>query len=590
MQLDRRLITGPLDKDTPICVLIEVAATCGLHLKQDRLNSDAYLDAVIAGISETQVPVIDRERLSGSDYSLIARFVNPIETRWDRLRLLQALDSLFSISNVSTLPVDFVAGAKTDSNPLSYDASQLYRFARQTGVKLHRGTTFDQLVTFVRGIRSDTSTLRQAILFAIKGLNHLELIKILSVLPASRAEHLAQRPTQQELIAVFESLNGPDRRQLFRKLIPTNDAEAITYAAINFDRNISEAKSPLNEYDALLTNSPFSDPIFRVRYERNPTWFRVSKNWSPILSHFYSAQDLCKFAISEGIDRAEIKRMGAKESLQLARLTPTFYAGWHPDSQNDTAVLTGELLSPAMRVITYGTIGNVDLIAFTVEELVHSFESNLIFVHPLRVLENIPMQAIRKLKRLADELKYEDLRSAIRRVEIFTQDKIDAALRLRKEFSGLGEADKRGVTEWFHLLLEVAMYMRGWKIRVDHFPLVDIDTNTDPAKKPDIDINVSTALIRLEEHELDGKLKKQLFDLPLIKFQHVIGEQPKLRITTNAEVGLTIVEKINIVKANDSQHACIRDSSNYLAGSAYYYLLTLGQPAPFDLAKLSAIS
>ena len=78
-------------------------------------------------------------------------------------------------------------------------------------------------------------------------------------------------------------------------------------------------------------------------------------------------------------------------------------------------------------------------------------------------------------------------------------------------------------------------------------------------------------------------------NLPLMQYH---SASKTFIVTTDEDEGLTIGERINIVRGgeNGSYKSCIRMSSNVICASAYYYMRIIGLRIPFDIEEVSYIT
>jgi hypothetical protein len=133
------------------------------------------------------------------------------------------------------------------------------------------------------------------------------------------------------------------------------------------------------------------------------------------------------------------------------------------------------------------------------------------------------------------------------------------------------------------LLLQAAMYMRGWD-GVGPYPLSDTTVHN----QNQVDDHVTQAIASLEETCRQSEGGRLVLTLPLYQYS-----QRAYARSVDAERGLTIGERIDIVKGggvSDNIHACIRLSSNWLGASAHHYITLLGLPPPFPIEELRHIS
>jgi hypothetical protein len=241
--------------------------------------------------------------------------------------------------------------------------------------------------------------------------------------------------------------------------------------------------------------------------------------------------------------------------------------------------------------------------AYTYTELHDSFKYYNRFQNPADENGLFPDRVINKLIILCtspqkptepDDL-YEErqlLSEEIERVKIYiktNQEQVDQIVRKYRSYS---PHEQETVKELFKTLLDLGMYMRGWSGK-GKYPLSSEEASHTSDEYPDILIRVTDNIVGLDNkietvnNDLEG-LGDLFKSLPLI---HYNGHSNELYPSTDIEEGLTIYERINIVKGgeNGSIQSCIRMSSNKFVASAYYYMKLLGMELPFVISDMAEI-
>ncbi|GAG89709.1 unnamed protein product, partial [marine sediment metagenome] len=155
------------------------------------------------------------------------------------------------------------------------------------------------------------------------------------------------------------------------------------------------------------------------------------------------------------------------------------------------------------------------------------------------------------------------------------------------------DINQKNITQNFiTVLMECAMYMRGWSGE-GPYPLSSVETNVAYDEQPNIELRVTQSIQELDRmleqlNDIDenGDFGDLVKELPLIFYHYRSNE---LLPSTSEEEGLTIYERINIVKGgeNGSIQSCIRMSSNRFSASAYYYMRFLSMPLPFNISDMA---
>ena len=416
-----------------------------------------------------------------------------------------------------------------------------------------------------------------------------------------------------------------DPKQAITRVNPLCQEEAIMLAAIIYGINITECRNPHKEYlaikDASLSGAvenryiPVHDKAFRLRYLTNPCWFDTRKTWTAKLSSIYTSDNLMNFAIAEGYTQDDIKARNSHELLSESRLFPTFYLGRHPDCKASRTLIELEdvtAINPHL-IVTYGISEGGPLTIFKITELLEAFKSNKIFCNPIKTSEMISDIAINKLRIIAkDKIGksrkqlpvsrrfYSTNRGAETEVEAIYQQLIAVMDIIEKSNIANSKAAKKlscyhreyNMLPFLNSLLHMAYYMRGWKVGKNEEPPISNDATQFPLDlQGQVDLNVSASIYKFEKtiDSMPREIRDFIKTLPLIEAKSLRSEvafQP----SANPDQGITILNRVAIVKAGSSVYSCIRMSSNWFAASAYYYMIGCRLAPPFDIHNLSSIS
>ena len=140
-------------------------------------------------------------------------------------------------------------------------------------------------------------------------------------------------------------------------------------------------------------------------------------------------------------------------------------------------------------------------------------------------------------------------------------------------------------------ILECGYYMRGWKVGSQNIPVTSSQCEFSYDKEGLVYLNVTQSILKLEKDVAESGYENFLWNLPLMNIKRS-GSEIKYQASTNVDSGLTVRDRINIVKDNhkDNPNACIRMSSNWFMVTGYYYSIALSIPTTFDINLLSDIS
>lgn len=616
-QLSRLAITSAVHENMPICVLAEIADAHGIRYDAQHIASPKFIHNLVDKIKTTQVPLLSEE-LTPPELSCIARFVNS-RVQWNRSKLLEAYNYLvkFTISDdpLTHITPDFRAELQTPKHTRALNACVLYKICLYHKIHVHAHTSIENMAYYVRMLFEAPDALLRRVSFLIqKRATHTMLVNILAL---SAIETPDPDPKINTSVAynVYPSLNVDhdilttlyatlnDVRALRERTDPTTPAGAIGLAAMNYGIDISRTAAPLKEYQMLKivnrTNYIPSDPWMAYWYQRNSLMFNLRETFNPIFPrHYYTS--LAGLVDSEGYTTTEAENQDHYELLQMAYVSETFYEGEYPHLTRRETLIDDIQDVPYGELLCYGQPDNA-MHPISVQDLIHMFRTNQNFTNPFAQNCVFSENAIRKLKRLAQRstgpvlnkgitpetaLARRELLDVITEVESFALVNDNHCRMLMQHYRNAAPDTKEDIRKLLYTLLHIAMYMRGWDgtgdFPVEHAPVP-------PEREPEVALSVTTAITNYERMVRSfGKLGYFLDNLPLVRWRGSEYQQ-----STSHEDGLTLGERIRIVKAGDSTKniaSCIRLSSNWLASSAHRYISVLGLPAPFNIHALRMIS
>jgi hypothetical protein len=232
-------------------------------------------------------------------------------------------------------------------------------------------------------------------------------------------------------------------------------------------------------------------------------------------------------------------------------------------------------------VICFGILYS-ELTAFTFTELIDSFNNNYNFkltdsINP----DNECIDRLYEYSVKRKESNFADLANSINNVKMYQSSKGSKMIQFYDFYNTY--SDKKIILQILETLLHFGMYMRGWDGKTS-FPV-------ELALADDLELvncNVANCLIKLEsELSLLNDDSKYIREFPLLKYNE------KFYFTNNTSDGLTLWDRIEIIKSGDStsnMNSCIRLSSNIICSTVYKMFSVLKLPAPFEIHKLRNIS
>ena len=398
---------------------------------------------------------------------------------------------------------------------------------------------------------------------------------------------------------------------------PSSHEECIIMGALIYGINFVECINPYIEYNelkkktmnGLLINTyiPIYDQNFKIKYLNNPKWYDIRYLWEPKLKHIYTIENLINFIKNEGY--TNIDNISYEEKLFQIRCIPTFYFGKYPTCKDTLTLIYYESIKDieSELLLSYGILETNKFIVFTVQELTDYFTKSKTFINPcdnkeifsdisIQKLHNICVEISNNILYLNTNIKfhYDKLFNAIEIVKLFNSTIIAQGKQLRNYYISSKEMIKSNIDLLFIKLLHIGYYMRGWKINNEDLPINTYKTTYDKSKQHIVELNTTTAILDFENLLLEFKNIDLLFynlfnQLPILCVQHN-SSSLTFKSSSNPDMGLTIIDRINIAKDGESEYSCIRMTSNWLLASAYYYIKLCDKKEPFDIKDLSDIT
>jgi hypothetical protein len=652
IKLSRLAITGLVTGSTPSIVLKEIADAHGIMWDDDKMNEPDYRIHFINSINTHKVNII-RIPYTDSDYKLIARFINH-DKKWRKGTLERAFDFLMEytkIEKIQEVHKDFKYGLQTPENPENLNSCILYAICRVNRIDTTYDTTIEEMAANIEllfNLRNDSTrndylyqilrhTISDSVMLGV--CEGYQLINILQQIDPSKSGKIMNTENIKDL--GYININYDELRIVANEILarnqtnpntrPRNHIEAVVMSAIYFKIDISRVRNPLAEYQE-LNRSPYypldKDMSRRIQLSNiypdsieNP---KLDYIFNPELPfNMYNEIDLDRLAEEEGYPPEEIIIEGSYTLLQTSYLMPTFIHGKQgrivnkhntmldtlDELEYDNVIVYGVRYNKNQNKINEYNINEYnineykggDMIFYSYGELSEVFKHMNRFQKPDISGELFNDMEINKLLKLCRKHKnvreseecYSDrleLGFEIDRLKLYEEAKKGVASIFINKYENSTIIQQNMVKDALTQLLHCSMYMRGWD-GLGPYPLTSEQASPDYDDRY-LDIRVTESIAKLDqiienlnEHNLIGDAFKCL---PLIMYNQ---RSERLLPSTDEEEGLTIYERINIVKGGDSGsiQSCIRISSNRFAATAYYYMTLIGMSTPFDLSQLSHI-
>lgn len=620
--LSRLDITGPLYDYTPLCVLIEIADAHGIFYEPDDLERAGFAKQLIQSINQTPVSEIDRrEEYKMNDLKYMARFVNKY-IQWPASKLFSAYQFLSQFRNsedpLALIPNPFISGAQTPTLIDSINACILYKICIQHQLHITYHTTINQMANAVQMLRVPSDSIfRRAKAFLERDAKRADLINILLLSPYEIKDpepvlNIVENDftNYHKVVCSYEFLQRLHTslyniKVLQERMDPSTDSGAIALGAVNFLIDISRAREPLIEYKLLKISGRTyytpSDPWMAYWYERNPVLFDLSVTYNPTfpIEYYLNLDTLVR---NQGFTDEDISRSTHSELLQMAYVTETFYLGSMPNMKaKDTAIELDPVDEvPYGELLCYGAMEG-PFQPVTMNELIHLFSANQNFTNPFSEDSIFSPTSLNKLKLISRSsngpyhkslsLSSLEIRNRLYEtivdIEILQRTNDEPTRTFIFAYRSSSPDTKQVIINTFTELLHLGMYMRGWLGPEHEFPV--LKAPVPPDREGEIALQITKAIGEYERLcRTLGKIGLQLTNLPLVKYR-----DGQYQISTNTSDGLTIQDRINIIKQGENSTnvaSCIRLSSNWICTTAHKYLTSLGKPAPFDIFNLRHIS
>lgn len=614
--LNRLQITGVLDETTPYCVVKEV-------LEAHNLSSNKIDEKNLSfSILQNEINKLNSYRpitLMGSledNIRYLATFVNPNCKTWTKRSLLKAYEHLINFPKENPAILINISYCQKDRDNIEgYNACMLYSLCKNYGIDTNWKMNCISMTHLLQKLSIDTTKLRMNLAPLLESLTRTQLVniyglleknitrkQILSLLPESSvSDNKTQEKKamlhldQDKLIQCHK--NFTDINYLLISMNPKNHYEAIILSGLVYRLNISESKFPLQEYEELSNSKNIDiyvpiDNIFRKKFFHNKTWYNLSHHWCSELSFLYSEKELKQFCIQEGYDKEDFRSYDALTLLHMSRISLNIYLGKNVyDYEQDITPIDMDTLSeiPNFDCLTLGILNEpISLKTYSIKEISNVFVNYKNYVNPENQKEALSEKLIRKIQSFSSI----ELQKAINVVEKWKQYSNEYSDSLRKIY-----LENKNISTYLYKILESGMFMRGWKVISEKYPLNENSTKlVDSDMQFKLEENVFSSIREIQEWIESDKIneseRKILKDLPLMKFSHE-GDTKIFIVTPDPDDGTSMYNRLEIVldgNKHKNMKSCIRLSSNILLYSVYFYLCALGLPEPFNIFELEHIT
>jgi hypothetical protein len=596
-KLDMQILTGKLSTSTPIIIVEIVANFYKIAFNEEYWSLPKYVDNFNTVFRKIAFKVLEINKENENE---ISKFLN-VEPE-------NAINVLNSVLNDEF--------EKITTN----DLLLCYFICRKLNYPMNINTQQSEIIFASKCLLNKTkiSNLRSDIIENAKTINDEDAIKIayeISLLPKGEKRiielnEIKNTSTKEQLnhkINVFSSVD-----YLLERIIPMNDTEAILLAFKRFNINLNSSSCPLKQFKFLskykinLDNYvPVDDSLFCSMYRKNPKWFIIDNEWDNDLLSLYSEKQIYNFCINEGYTNDKFNLKNGIEFLENTTKNITFFFGINPFcSVDETLYKLSFSEIPENQLISIGYKNNPKSLYYTtVEELTSYFNSSKMFTDPLNYCKfsNISIIKLKNyLKRFVaddkDRLLFFQLLETIKEVENVT-DIINVKVEeLSFHIKTMDVEDNMKVEAYFKNIINMAFYMRGWKINDDKYPLSSVDTNFDIKDSSKVYQNTWDAYKNVIDSLNDISFKYRIFveELNLIRYtdmgttQKIFDMKFKGVVICPDNTLLNCVKKS--IKPDDNDNdTCIRSNSNWILFTASWYCYIFGFSLDFKFDNIDII-
>lgn len=603
-ELSRLRIVGPLGSETPTAVVLEVAEAHGVRYDEEAVRDPAYISSLCTRINELKVISVPfvlkseqpfQEPRDASDYPLLARYLNKNCT-WSRRSLLEAWSFLRSWHRGKVPDLrdwNIPVGPLTSETPRSLNACLLYRLCREAGVETRRETTITHMSRILHLRELGPEALLISVRTLLQGHPTLTPESLRNLLFHATS---SSTPSPHSLHSALETEQGALKNPtaLRKRVVPNSAIEAIALGASVYGLDLTVTENPIRTYIELRSGVDITDSRVRELWRKNATLLHLETSFNPLFpSSYYSRTALQKMARREGYGAEDLSRSDPYQLLQESHVTNTFHA-W-----KDLPLTKAALVSSGVRVQTIFTLetleecppdellyyGSLDLthgslFLTTYQEMENRLQTSQNFKDPFLQEGLFSERAMTKLAILSLETNHKEVEAwirCIRRTEKVRNEK------LRNFSQEYHRTRHKIVLEGLDILLRMAMVMRGWT-GTGPYPIKYCPSDPDEIRNS---LLLTSLIADLERKDLEiATLNPRLsiLSLPLLRYREGRYE------LGNEDQGLTIGDRLRIVKDDRTITSCIRMSSNWFASSAFKYMKLANLPPPFPISQLEHIS
>lgn len=599
--LNRLKFTGKLNENTPRCVVLEILQAHSICIYKSIDTISEHIKE-IERIENYRTDSFD-EPLKSTDLRKLATFVNFNCSSWTKTSLVKAYTHMCNFDRKNIAGIIF--GQKTNEQIYNYNACMMYVLCKEYSIDTYWNMTQEQMIVSLKKLSLSLSSLRSQLETYVLQMDKSIIINVLNKFKTSSlSENIVNDAEQKpmdfpplielDLINISQSYTKISASNYALQFVtPKCHSDAVILAALVYSVNLSDVKNPYLEYFALresgskMLYTPV-DSEFREIYTTNISFFDLDILYEPSLSCMYDIDRLKHMCFLEGYTVNHLNGHSYEDLLQKTRVSFNVYPGKNGyKKEEDTPIMLESIKDLSnSECITFGKLETKELTTFSVKEIIQLFNSERVFKNPLDMKQILEERVVNKISSYAEKIHSIELLTAIENVKKWQIYTTDVTTKLRDVYNS-----NLYIKEMLYKILDAGMYMRGWKISSENYPLNETETIT-LENNQQVETNVNTSINDIfelmEKYPLD--IQDELFNLPLMRYMDL---EKEFIVSPDKDDGKSIFERLDFVRQgfiHKNMKSCIRVSSNIILSSIYYYICALNLPEPFNISELQIIS
>lgn len=562
--LDKR-VGIPISLETPCCVLVEIALSLKMRVREERLLRDEeYRVSVLRALRQAE-PYALQEEFSDEDLAHIALFVNPGEHEWDLDQLLEAFTWIESIMERPKLVRSNSVGYPTPVKPYSSSVAHVYRYLVAKSIHVSPNSSEEEIFAVLAGLDLRQDFLFNQTVVYLASLRKKEIAEFYRLITSRTRK---PQPIHWEHVQATVIKYKSGNRQC---LYPSSNEDAVAAAAVCFGKDVGSFRFPIETYWELVQGVFPTDAYAKRLLATNDTVYDLRKNFNPNFPiELYEDEVLRAQCMDLGLLRyAQPERN--YHLLVAYHITNNFHYGLKVSVSLETPMRNVDLSTEsAAQIITYGSFGS-RFTAYTVKELCSTFQTNEYFYD---LHEGIcSSDSIAQLEVMCRKMiRNPSWKKLLGVIAIVKKKMVDIKLHQDEFFAwyrALTDSEQKQSEELLREVLRIGLRFRNWQPG-EPWPISEVppyDSNTCAFNTADeLDLLV-------EKLSVKDKVVEKIASLRLI---YVEAKTQTLLLVNLYREGRDILQRLIIAQERVHYDSCIRLTSTRLIATAYVFLSAIG--------------